>query len=56
MRQRLWFLVGIVLALLAFPGITLAAEYFSVVVLPDTQVYSKSHPEIFKAQTEWIVR
>ncbi|HZU23765.1 MAG TPA: carboxypeptidase regulatory-like domain-containing protein [Terriglobales bacterium] len=28
---------------------------FSVVVLPDTQYYSESHPEIFTAQTQWIV-
>jgi hypothetical protein len=29
-------------------------EAWSFVVLPDTQVYSRSHPEIFEAQTEWI--
>jgi hypothetical protein len=28
---------------------------FTVVVLPDTQNYSEWHPEIFKAQTQWIV-
>ena len=28
---------------------------FSVVVLPDTQFYSDEFPEIFHAQTEWIV-
>jgi predicted phosphodiesterase len=28
---------------------------FTVVVLPDTQYYSSSHPEIFAAQTRWIV-
>ena len=28
---------------------------FTVIVLPDTQYYSKSYPEIFCAQTEWIV-
>src|SRR5688572_4917066 len=28
---------------------------FTLVLLPDTQVYSHSYPEIFRAQTEWIV-
>ncbi len=28
---------------------------FTVVVLPDTQFYSESHPDIFCSQTEWIV-
>lgn len=32
------------------------AEYFSLIILPDTQYYSKSYPWIFKNQTEWIVR
>ena len=27
---------------------------FTVVVLPDTQLYSESYPEIFTAQTQWI--
>lgn len=30
------------------------AEPFTLVLLPDTQVYSHSYPEIFRAQTEWI--
>ena len=29
-------------------------DFFSIIVLPDTQYYSQRHPEIFKAQTEWI--
>jgi hypothetical protein len=28
---------------------------YTVVVLPDTQYYSSSHPEIFATQTRWIV-
>lgn len=28
---------------------------FNIVLLPDTQHYSASHPEIFRAQTQWIV-
>jgi hypothetical protein len=29
---------------------------FTVVVLPDTQFYASSFPEVFEAQTEWIVK
>jgi hypothetical protein len=29
---------------------------FSIVVLPDTQHYAQSHPEIFDAQTRWIAQ
>jgi len=32
-----------------------AENDFTIVVLPDTQNYSTSYPEIFAAQTEWIV-
>jgi hypothetical protein len=28
---------------------------FTLVVLPDTQIYSESYPELFKDQTRWIV-
>lgn len=28
---------------------------FTLVVLPDTQVYSKEYPEIFESQAQWIV-
>ena len=31
------------------------APDFSVVVLPDTQYYSESHPDIFDEQTQWIL-
>jgi hypothetical protein len=30
------------------------AENFTIVVLPDTQVYSQSYPAIFSNQTQWI--
>ncbi len=30
-------------------------ENFTVIVLPDTQFYSESYPDIFCAQTDWIV-
>src|SRR5205085_2879552 len=28
---------------------------WTLVVLPDTQIYSESYPELFKDQTRWIV-
>lgn len=31
-------------------------ERWSFVLLPDTQCYSESHPEVFVAQTAWIAR
>ena len=31
------------------------AESFSVIVLPDTQLYSANYPNIFCGQTGWIV-
>jgi hypothetical protein len=31
-----------------------AAAPFTVVMLPDTQVYSKGHPGLFYAQTDWV--
>lgn len=30
------------------------ADTFTIVVLPDTQYYSRDYPEIFEAQTRWI--
>ena len=33
----------------------LQADDFTVVVLPDTQFYSKSYPSIFDSQTQWVV-
>jgi len=30
-------------------------ENFTIVVLPDTQYYSESYPEVFDNQTQWIV-
>ncbi len=31
-----------------------SADAFTIVVLPDTQYYSRDYPEIFEAQTRWI--
>lgn len=30
-------------------------ENFTIIILPDTQYYSKDYPEIFLSQTQWIV-
>ncbi|MCK5628240.1 metallophosphoesterase [Candidatus Bathyarchaeota archaeon] len=32
-----------------------SAENFTIIVLPDTQYYSESYPEIFDNQTQWII-
>jgi hypothetical protein len=37
------------------PRWALATAPFTVAVLPDTQFYSQSYPDTFKAQTRWIV-
>ena len=31
-----------------------SSSRFKIAVLPDTQNYTAGHPEIFKAQTQWI--
>lgn len=31
-----------------------SGELFRLVVLPDTQIYARSYPELFRAQTRWI--
>ncbi len=30
-------------------------DVFSIVVIPDTQMYVEQHPEVFEAQVDWIV-
>ena len=46
-------------AVLPYPGKASPAEDFTIVVLPDTQNYASSDgggtPDIFQAQTQWIV-
>lgn len=56
MARRSIVLCAVLLGLLLAAQAASAQNYFSVVVLPDTQVYSKSYPQIFKIQTDWIVR
>jgi hypothetical protein len=31
------------------------ADVFSIVIIPDTQMYVESNPEIFEAQVQWII-
>src|SRR5262245_1373100 len=31
-----------------------ASDTFTIIALPDTQIYSRAYPDIFKAQTQWI--
>jgi hypothetical protein len=38
------------------PPAVLNEDAWSLVLLPDTQLYSQNHPELFEAQTRWIVR
>jgi 3',5'-cyclic AMP phosphodiesterase CpdA len=37
-------------------GPAVRADGWSFVVLPDTQCYSETYPEVFLSQTEWIVK
>ncbi len=61
MAKQMYFRLKRTLLLAAFLTIgysalgQVTAPDFSVVVLPDTQFYSESHPAIFNAQTQWIV-
>jgi hypothetical protein len=42
--------------LLLLPGTVLADNHeFSIVVIPDTQLYAESYPAIIEAQLQWIV-
>ena len=38
-----------------FGRVAVTRPDFSIVVLPDTQYYSKSYPGIFRTQTDWII-
>jgi hypothetical protein len=56
-------IIGILAAVCIFSGIGCAVtreeaaqarEPFTIVVLPDTQVYAESFPDHFRAQTKWV--
>ncbi len=53
-RDFAFVAVFIAAIFLAVGGLAAADGDFSVVLLPDTQNYSKSFPETYVAQTEWI--
>jgi hypothetical protein len=54
------WLSAVLLCLVVFtalpPSATGQSDDFTVVVLPDTQIYSAAYPHIFRSQTEWIAR
>ena len=54
MNSHVLTVAGIGLAL-QFSSPTRAQDTFTVVGLPDTQVYSEMYPEIFAAQTDWVL-
>jgi hypothetical protein len=55
-----WSLAGLCAAALLLAAATTTAaapgagEPFTIVMLPDTQHYSRKYPELFMAQTQWI--
>ena len=59
-RGTKWCCVGLCVlviclsAVAARPAGAKAEAPFTVVLLPDTQHYSRKYPELFMAQTEWI--
>ena len=56
MTRRLAVLVVVMLLLVGYIHAQDAApDSFSIIALPDTQLYSKRSPEIFAAQVEWII-
>ena len=51
---------GLLLTLLLIQGLISISfqnndDFFSIIVLPDTQHYSASYPDIFYKQMDWIV-
>ena len=58
LRHRLVSATGLALILVFWASFAVVQEQagdFSIIVLPDTQFYSANHPNIFNAQTQWIV-
>ncbi len=54
--MRLLAVLWLLATLLACGDDVARARPWSLVVLPDTQVYSLEHPQIFRAQLEWIAQ
>ena len=53
-RKITFSIASACLALLTTSTVASAQSTFTVVGLPDTQVYSEIYPEIFEAQTNWV--
>src|SRR5256885_4826846 len=55
MSSRTQFSLAVLLLLVASVASAQAApDEFTIVALPDTQIYAKAYPQIFSAQTQWI--
>lgn len=54
-KRRIIPILFIIPMLFVFLSCTERTKSFNLVLLPDTQVYSRLYPEIFRSQTEWIV-
>ncbi len=50
----IWFLVLLIVCLHAATVFAGTNEGFSLVVLPDTQIYAWKLPDLFRAQTSWV--
>jgi hypothetical protein len=44
----------VIAVLFSTPGFSQSSDDFTIAALPDTQFYSKSYPQIFAAETQWI--
>jgi Carboxypeptidase regulatory-like domain/Calcineurin-like phosphoesterase len=64
MRKQLWewvyyatvkvfLLVGLAFLSTSFT-FAQASDTFTIIALPDTQIYSRAYPQIFRSQTQWI--
>src|SRR5690606_32261198 len=49
-------LIGFVFCLLLWSSCAREDEKITLVLLPDTQMYSERYPDIFHAQTAWIAK
>ncbi|MEI6278048.1 MAG: metallophosphoesterase [Verrucomicrobiae bacterium] len=50
-----WRSVAALGLILSFSAAAAPGQDFTIVVLPDTQLYSERHPKILEAQADWIV-
>ncbi|MFH1823113.1 MAG: metallophosphoesterase [archaeon] len=50
------FLIIIVLLIVLVSSLFGSGKEFTIVVLPDSQIYSESYPEIWQSQVDWIIQ